>query len=635
MLSNFRYCIISTIREGFIMKLKAKTILIFFVTIFISISAVATVSYFFSSKGLNENVNTSMKTAASLGSGNISDQLSNYLSAVSVAGTENTVYDTDIPIEEKQAFLAHYVEQYGFTSGNLLDEKGVSIIDGTDFSDREYVKKALNGEKNISDITLSKYTNTYGISIAAPIKDPDGNITGVIYFRLDIDFMLAILEDLKISDNCESYILNKDNEYVVHPDIKKILTKTSTSDADLYYGVKEIEGTNGWQLVLVAPETDFDAAIQETNKIFIILDVVGAVFALLFGLAYAGYIVKPIATVENALIKIASGNLDNNIQHSNRKDELGVLINTTASLNGTLSQIIGETNDVLSTIADNNLTVHDMADYPGEFNQISQSVNHIKEILSYLIVEIQNSSSNVKIGSEQLADATQLLSSGAASQSSSIEKLMSDINNVAESINKSSEHGRIINEQLATLEQEIKDSNAQMQELLSVVSEVEDMSSDIQKIVGDIDNISFQTNILALNASVEAARAGDNGRGFAVVAEEVSALAAKSGDASKRTGELIDRCIAGIENVKKCADATSESLDIIVENSVEIASAFNSITDETNDEAEKTNAIKAEIGNITEVVQSNSSSALETAASTEELSHQAISLQQMISKFKV
>ena len=212
---------------------------------------------------------------------------------------------------------------------------------------------------------------------------------------------------------------------------------------------------------------------------------------------------------------------------------------------------------------------------------------------------------------------------------------MSDIDNVTSSINKSSEEGQLINNRLGRLEQEIQAGNEQMNNLIEVVNEVEKMSSDIQKIVGDIDNISFQTNILALNASVEAARAGDNGRGFAVVAEEVSALAAKSGEASKRTGDLIEKCIAGISAVKEKADATSLSLSNIVSNSTEIAHAFDEITERTNDEAEKANSIKAEVDNITAVVQSNSSSAMETAASTEELNHQAISLEEMVAAFKV
>ena len=371
------------------------------------------------------------------------------------------------------------------------------------------------------------------------------------------------------------------------------------------------------------------------GRISLIMDFVVLFLIFIIAGIFARTISKPVITVQNALIGIAKGDLSQKIPKTTRKDEIGIMQSTAAQLVDMLHKVLGQANTILSSMSNCDLTVSDMNSYPGEFDTLANSVNQIKEIITYLIVEIQSSSSNVKIGSEQLADATQLLSNGATSQSASIEKLMSEMDDVAASINHSSENGRLINKQLNDLKLEIQEGNEQMNELLRVVAEVEQMSSDIKKIVGDIDNISFQTNILALNASVEAARAGDNGRGFAVVAEEVSNLAAKSGEASKHTGELIERCIDGIANAKACADRTSESLLNIVKNSREITEAFNEITENTTEEARKANAIKEEIDNITSVVQSNSSSAMETAASTEELSHQAISLEQMVAKFKV
>lgn len=92
-----------------------------------------------------------------------------------------------------------------------------------------------------------------------------------------------------------------------------------------------------------------------------------------------------------------------------------------------------------------------------------------------------------------------------------------------------------------------------MHALLSVVKEVEEMSEDIKKIVKTIDSIAFQTNILSLNASVEAARAGDTGKGFAVVAQEIGTLAAKSSEASKKTAGLIEKCLNGISGAKEYA----------------------------------------------------------------------------------
>ena len=617
-------------------KISTRIATVFSITTVLCLVIVTAISFFICMKGTESSSKLSLNNAATLSANNVGNLLENYKAAVIATGQSNILYSSDVSLEEKKNYINSYVESFGFTSGNLLDTKGVSLIDGTDFSDRGYVQTALSGEANISDITLSKYTNTYGTSIAAPIQDKTGKIKGVVYFRLDIDFMQDITNEIKLSENSIAYIVNADGDYIVNANPDLILTpaeiKPSTTQ---YVATADIPGTNGWQLIVEAPSSGFDQSLRMMGRISLIMDFVVLFLIFIIAGIFARTISKPVITVQNALIGIAKGDLSQKIPKTTRKDEIGIMQNTAAQLVDMLHKVIGQANTILSSMSNCDLTVSDMNSYPGEFDTLANSVNQIKEIITYLIVEIQSSSSNVKIGSEQLADATQLLSNGATSQSASIEKLMSEMDDVAASINHSSENGRLINKQLNDLKLEIQEGNEQMNELLRVVAEVEQMSSDIKKIVGDIDNISFQTNILALNASVEAARAGDNGRGFAVVAEEVSNLAAKSGEASKHTGELIERCIDGIANAKACADRTSESLLNIVKNSREITEAFNEITENTTEEARKANVIKEEIDNITSVVQSNSSSAMETAASTEELSHQAISLEQMVAKFKV
>lgn len=617
-------------------KIRNRITLIFAITTIASLIIVSSISYIIFQNGTNESTQLSITGAASLSANNLAELLGNYKAVVVATGKNELISDSKIPVSEKQSIMDSLVESYSFTSGNILDANGISIFDGTDFSDRDYVQSALAGEASISDITLSKYTNTYGTSIAAPIVNSSGKITGVVYFRLDIGFMQDMTAKLKISENNTAFIIDSDGNYIVHTNEELILTPADlTTSSTRYVGTSEIPGTNGWVLVVEAPITDFNQALQLMGKVSLAMDVVVLIIVFIIAALFAQTISKPVNDVASALEGIANGDLSHKLSKTKRKDEIGTMQNSAADLVDTLHNILGQANNILSSMSNCDLTIADMDEFPGEFNSLSSSVNQIKEIITYLIIEIQSSSSNVKIGSEQLADATQLLSNGATTQSASIEKLMTEMDAVAASINNSSENGRIINKQLNDLEAEIIAGNEQMNELLRVVAEVEQMSSDIQKIVGDIDNISFQTNILALNASVEAARAGDNGRGFAVVAEEVSNLAAKSGEASKHTGELIEKCIDGIANAKDCADRTSESLLNIVKNSKEIATAFNEITENTTEEAAKANAIKEEIDNITSVVQSNSSSAMQTAASTEELSHQAISLEQMVAKFHV
>ena len=238
-------------------------------------------------------------------------------------------------------------------------------------------------------------------------------------------------------------------------------------------------------------------------------------------------------------------------------------------------------------------------------------------------------------GSHEIAQATSALSQGAVSQANSIQTLADDFADVVTRIDNNSEHEELINEKLTALDQNIQTANGQMELLMSAVKSVETMSVDIQKIVGTIDSIASQTKILSLNASVEAARAGEMGRGFAVVAEEVRSLAVKCGEASNKTSDLVNDCVKSIANAKECADATFESLSGIVSDSSEISVAFQKIASDTLEQAHKSKRIQDEVDNISEVVQTNSATSEETAASTALLSEQAKSLKELIRKFKI
>lgn len=616
------------------MKLRTKIQLIFGGTAILLMSLMGSVAYSLSYQTQMQMVQTDVNRASALASENLSNQLQNYMNVTSIAGTDSIIRDSSASISDKEACIDRYVQTYGFTSGNLLDPNAVSLFDGTDFSDRDYVQRALTGEVCVSDITLSRYTGTYGVSIAAPVQSASDDITGVIYFRIDNDFMTSIVENLKISRNSSACIVDANNQIIAHENPELIMTEAAASNDGICASVP-VNNTNGWTLVITAPESDFTGAMTTMIRQFVIWDIIAVVAALIIAMLFANSMSKSVLTVKNAMLSISQGDLSCSLTKTKRKDELGVLQNTAASLVEMLQHIIGEANQILGSIAHFDLTTGEMNSYPGAFNSLADSVNAIRQMLTRMIIDIQSSSANVKSGSSQLAEATQLLSEGTVSQTSSIEKLVMDMNNVVDSINQNSENGNLINERLNTLDTKIQDSSQQMEHLLRIVDQIEEMSSDIQKIVGTIDSIAFQTNILALNASVEAARAGENGRGFAVVAEEVSSLASRSSDASKKTGELIEKCITGIAQAKESADVTASALESIVTYSAEIARSFDSISEATQEEARKANSIRMEINNISDVVQSNSSTAQETAASTEALSQQAQTLEAMTSRFRV
>lgn len=637
------------------MKLSTKISIVFSLTIIILVYIIGTEACLYSYSSTISLVEKNSRSSAKTTARDIEALLQNYKNIAKASGSDMTLIG-NIPNEVRVKKVEQLAKQYGFTSGNLLDKKGVSIKDGTDFSDRDYVKAALNGKTNISDVTLSKYTNTYGISIAAPLIS-SGRIIGVVYYRADVDFMNDIVKHISVGQGSYAYILDENNNVIAHKnekyimndkykemipkDIKNCISSQNGSMTCAYGGDKYICGYSkidkmaNWRVVIASPESAYNSDILRFVKKLVISDIIALIVAIIVALIIARVISRPIVRVKNLLSALAQGDLSVQLNDTKNKDELGILQNSAVSLNRMLSDMLTQSGDVLSKMAAYDLTSEDMREYPGKFNELAASINSIKAILSNMILNIQNSSVNVDGGSKQLAEAASMLSEGTMAQASSLQKLVTDVENVAQNINANSDKTIFVNESLGNLDSEIKDGNQKMQELSNVVRTVEEMSEDIKKIVNTIDGIAFQTNILALNASVEAARAGESGKGFAVVAQEIGTLATKSSDASKKTAELIEKCIKGIESAKEYADITSDSLAKIVSDSNNIANAFDEMSKANEIQAKNANDIRNEIENISQVVQSNTATAQQTAASTEVLSEQAAALKDMTGRFKV
>lgn len=642
------------------MNLRAKIQISFSATMAVLLIIIGIVTQNLNATTISRLTDNSIATSATLASNHISQQLEDYLNIVSMVGTSEILSEQEIPITEKNEFLDKYVEQYGFTSANLLDKEGISLMDGTDFSDREYVSEALKGKANVSDVTLSKYTNTYGVSVAAPVYNAVEQISGVVYFRLDIDFMMDVIQTISISENSYAYLIDEDSNIIVHPNSNLILNynlaeqkgdmatlaenirEQESGDGTYTYngekilcGFGAIAHTNGWRIIIAAPETDFTVYSDRLNQVTLLLDIIAIVIGVIISTFLASYISKPIVRVKKALLSVAKGDFSVKIPAVKGKDEVAVLQNTTSTLLQTLSDIIGQANKIMDSIANYDLTISDMKNYPGEFDNLSASINSIKHMLKDLIVKVQKSVYTVENGSHEIAQATSSLSEGAVVQANSIQTLAENFSDVVERIDNNSEHEEVINQKLSTLDKNIHTANGQMEYLMEAVNNIEVMSADIQKIVETIDSIAFQTKILSLNASVEAARAGEMGRGFAVVAEEVRSLAVKCGEASNKTYELINDCVSSIKNAKECADATFGSLSGIVNDSTEISEAFQNIANATSEQAHKSKRIQNEVDNISDVVQTNTATAEETAASTALLSEQAKNLKELIHRFRI
>jgi len=179
------------------------------------------------------------------------------------------------------------------------------------------------------------------------------------------------------------------------------------------------------------------------------------------------------------------------------------------------------------------------------------------------------------------------------------------------------------------------ESNEATRKLMGTMQELESSSNEISKIIKAIDEIAFQTNILSLNAAVEAARAGDAGKGFAVVAEEVRNLAQRSAQAAKDTESIIANNISlskqGIEMAKE-VDTSLSQIDVEVNKVDEL---LDEIAVATNEQAQGVAQINKAISQMEQVLQTNASTAEESASASHELSSQASSVKEIVETLRL
>ena len=174
-----------------------------------------------------------------------------------------------------------------------------------------------------------------------------------------------------------------------------------------------------------------------------------------------------------------------------------------------------------------------------------------------------------------------------------------------------------------------------MELLTHAMADINQSSEEIQNIVKTIQNIANQTNLLSLNASIEAARAGVAGKGFAVVADQIRDLAEKSADAVKQTEVLIDASRQAVERGTAIAGNTAESLVAVVKRAEEVSRSVNKISEASQNQKMVLDQLTENVDVISGVVQSNSEAVQNSAAASIELSEQSKQLYTLVNRFQL
>ncbi len=266
---------------------------------------------------------------------------------------------------------------------------------------------------------------------------------------------------------------------------------------------------------------------------------------------------------------------------------------------------------------------------------LAAALNASLEAINEILAQVTMAVDQVSAGAQQVSTASQALSQGATEQASSLEEITSSITEVAGQTKQNTESAVQVNGLAKSARDSAEQGNAQMKELVAAMSDINRSAEEIGKIVKTIDDISFQINLLALNANVEAARAGKYGKGFAVVAEEVRNLAVRSANSVKDTTRMVEEAIGNIKRGNELVDVTAKQLSSIVGGAAQVAELAEQVSTASKEQSLGLEQVTTGLNQIDQVTQANTASAEESASAAEELSSQAQQLKSMLSRFKL
>ena len=390
-----------------------------------------------------------------------------------------------------------------------------------------------------------------------------------------------------------------------------------------------------------ASKADAEASLETVKKqnvsVITFLSMLAAFCVLItifLWIAITRSTVQPIIAVKGAASQIANGQLDVKLDYESA-NEFGELADDIRSTARSLSLYVSELRKGLLALGAGRLNYTCDIKFKGDFIALGESMEEIGKMLRNSMRQISSSSELVSGGAEQVSDGAQVLAQGASEQASSIEELAVSINEIAESVGINAEKAVKSRDYASEVRDRILENNQQMEKLQGSIKEIQENSKEITGIVKEIEDIAFQTNILALNASVEAARAGDAGKGFAVVAGEVRRLAAKTASASKLTADLAEKNSEAVREGYEAASMTARTLKTSVEGAETVNEMVGDISRLSEQQADAIAQIRKSVEQISDIVQGNSATSEESAAASEELSAQAQMLRELVEQFEL
>lgn len=394
-----------------------------------------------------------------------------------------------------------------------------------------------------------------------------------------------------------------------------------------------IDGTDGWTVLISAKSGDYYNSIVIAFAVNIVVIIIMILLIVLVNVFIGRSVIKPLETVRAKIAEMSDGHLSGgniNVRSNDELGELAAAVNGMAEYN---NNIINDIHYYAEEISKENLCVKPRAQYVGDYIPVKKSLESIVESMREVVENVESAGREVSTSSAQMSANSAVLSQAAAEEADTVSHLNESLHSVHDQINNSAEKAAQARSMTEETVASMNEGSEKMSRMLDAMREINTTSSQIANIIKTIQDISFQTNILSLNASIEAARAGAAGKGFAVVAGEVGNLANKTAQAAKSTTGLIETSLKAVEHGTVIANETAEMLGMIVGKAGESAKVVEEIAGASTHQAESIKQVLEGMNSISSAVNQISVSAKECADSSDLLATQSAMLHETVAKF--
>lgn len=548
-------------------------------------------------------------------------------------------------------FVADIDSSASITSGGTISGEDYDV------TTRAWFDCTKTGKTVLTKPYIAASTGKTIISAVAPVFDENGTAVGAAGIDVAIDTIVKMMGNYTIGKEGYTMLLTSDGTFVYHPNASLIDTKIQDMNissnianaissqasqiigyrvnGEHKYGYIMPIGNTGFIALSCIPNNQYYSSLVRSVIMLIILIVAGEVFILFLLGRLSGKIVRPLVQLNGVATELANGNLDVSldVRTEDEVGELAVSIDKTVQRLKEYIDYIDEISEVLAAMADGKLAISLKYAYVGEFEKVKDALNHISQSMTEVMTSIVEGANQVSVGSDDLAKAAQGMAENTETQAASIEELLATATTVAEQVKENRDNSEKSAEYTNEVAAVMEESKKQMSQMREAMDKIQESSKQVVGVIKAIEDIASQTNLLSLNASIEAARAGDAGKGFAVVAGEIGGLANESADAVNTTRDLINVSLEEIEKGNAIVNDVMASLDNAVER-VRVANGMIQDTAQNADTQMKSiDQIRDGIQDMSQVVQDNSAMAQETSATSEELAAQSVTLNELVQRF--